>query len=103
MPIHPPRNSPTRKVGIFEYKVFEFLRCLQDNCSEEKLTAKAENVKTAMLKLLKARLATMKSYSTEDESKEQQELRIKINNQIVQWRSISYAEIEQYCLKNYTS
>jgi len=103
MPIYPPRNTATRKAGIFEYKMFEFLRCLEDECSAEKLFAKAENVRIAKLNLLKARLATMKSYSAADESEKQLRLKEKINDEVIKWKSMTHAEIEKYCLKNYNS
>ncbi|WP_298759596.1 hypothetical protein [uncultured Psychroserpens sp.] len=50
---------------------------------------------------MKARLASTRSFSAADETKEQIEIRKKIQQQITNWESISYAEIETFC-KNST-
>ncbi|MBC8755758.1 hypothetical protein H2O64_13865 [Kordia sp. YSTF-M3] len=100
MPSFAPRNSPTKKSQILDYKIFEFLECLKKKCSNEKLVIKAENVKIAKLNLLKARLASTKSFSTEDKTKEQIQLNKKVQTQIIKWESITFSEIEKYCRKS---
>ncbi len=100
MPIYPPRNTATKKSQILNYKIFEFLECLKSKCSNEKLLKKAENVRIAKLNLLKARLASTKSFSAEDETKEQIELNKKIVAQIIEWESITFPEIEKYYRKS---
>ncbi len=101
MPSFPPRHLPTKKSEILDYKIFEFLQCLEKKCSNDKILVKADNVKIAKLNLLKARLASTRSFSAADETKEQIEIRKKIQQQITNWESISYAEIETFC-KNST-
>jgi len=54
MPIYPPRNNPTKKIEILDYRILDFLKCVRQNCSEEKLLNEAEKVKTAKLNLIKA-------------------------------------------------
>lgn len=100
MPSFAPRNLPVRKSEILDYKIFEFLKCLKKEPSNEKLLIKAENVKIAKLNFLKAKLASNKPFSSEDVTKRQKDMNKNIQNQIIEWESISFSEIEKFCKKS---
>lgn len=56
-------------------------------------------MKIAKLIVLKTKLNSMKYFSAEDENKDQEKLYVNIKNQIIEWESISFTEIKNYCQK----
>lgn len=95
MPIYPPRNNPTRKVEILENRIHDFLKCVRQNSSEEKLLNKAEKVKIAKLNLIKARLKLLSSYKEEDINDPDSKLIQKLNREKLKWTSISFEDIKK--------
>lgn len=95
MPIYPPRNNPTRKVEILENRIHDFLKCVRQNSSEEKLLNKAEKVKIAKLNLIKARLKLLSSYKEEDINDPDSKLIQKLNREKLKWTSISFEDINK--------
>jgi len=99
MPIYPPRNNPTKKIEILDKRIHDFIKCFQQNNSEEKLTNKAEKVKIAKLNLIKARLNLLSSYREEDIKKTDKSLIKKLNQEKLKWESISFEEIKKELIK----
>lgn len=99
MPIYPPRNTATKKSQILDYKVFEFLKCIELEQSKEKIDKKAELVRIAMLKLIKARLALAKSYKADEKNKASFQLQEKLSTDMLNWKSFTLNEIKEFCVK----
>lgn len=99
MPIYPPRNKATKKKQILDYKVFEFLKCIELEHSKEKIEKKAELVRIAMLNLIKARLALIKPYKAEAKSETSNQLQEKLNTDMKNWNSFAFDEIKEFCVK----
>ena len=97
MPIYPPRNSAIRKKELLEYKVFEFLRCLESSASKEKLSSKSEAVKIAMLNYIKSRLNLITSYNSDDEDDSIIDIRNKLLKNKQEWENMDYNDIKNYC------
>lgn len=95
MPTYPPRNNPIRKTEILDKRIHDFLKCVRQNNSEEKLFNKAEKVKIAKLKLIKARLKLLSSYKEEDIKESDTNQIIKLNQEKLKWESISFEEIKE--------
>jgi hypothetical protein len=100
MPIYPPRNTATKKKQILDYKIFEFLKCVELNESIEKLEKKAEEVRGAMLKLIKARLVLTKSYKSDDNTEANTQLSEKLYFDMKNWDSFTFDEIMIFCVKH---
>lgn len=100
MPTYPPRNNPTRKVEILENRIHDFLKCVRQNSSEEKLSNKAEKVKIAKLNLIKARLKLLCSYKEEDVKASDTELIEKLNQEKCKWTSMSFEEIKNVLIES---
>jgi hypothetical protein len=100
MPIYPPRNTATKKSQILDYKIFEFLRSIKPEQSKEKIHKKAEQVRIAMLNLIKVRLSLTKSYKADSKSKTFIQLQEKLNSEMENWKSFTFDEIKKFCLKN---
>ncbi|WP_299229678.1 hypothetical protein [uncultured Psychroserpens sp.] len=100
MPTYPPRNTATKKNQILNYKIFEFLSLLDVESTEEKKNKKAEEVRIAMLNLIKARITLNKSYKSDDENKNSIQLRKKLSINKTNWESYTYDDIKDYCEKN---
>ncbi len=99
MPSYPPRNSAIRKKELLEYKVFEFLRCLESRAAEEKLFSKSEAVKIAMLNYIKSRLKLTNSYAAAEEDNSIIDLRNKLLKDKQEWENMDYNDIKNYCYK----
>ena len=99
MPIYPPRNNSTKKSQILEYKIFEFLKSIENNESKEKLLIKSENVKTAKLNLLKSKLALLKNYKSSVENNKSKHLKEKYLKEMNKWKSISFEGVINFCKK----
>jgi hypothetical protein len=99
MPTYPPRNTATKKRQILDYKVFEFLKCIELSQSKEKIDKKAELVKIAMLKLIKAKLALAKSYKADEKNKTSVQLQEKLNADMLKWKSFTFDETKEFCIK----
>ncbi len=95
MPTYPPRNNPTRKIEILDQKILDFLKCIRQNCSEEKLVEKTENVKTAKLNLIKARLNLLRGYREEDTTEYKTNLINKLKLEKLKWESFSFQDIKK--------
>lgn len=99
MPIYPPRNTATKKNQILEYKIFEFVSLLELNTTVEKINKKAEEVRIAMLNLIKVRFALNKAYKADDENETSIQLREKLSIDKTKWESMTLGEIKEYCEK----
>ena len=99
MPIYPPRNTATKKSQILDYKIFEFLKCIELEQSKEKIDKKAEQVRVALLNLIKARLSLTKSYKADDKNKASTQLQEKLNADMKNWKSFTFDEIKEFCVK----
>lgn len=99
MPTYPPRNTATKKKQILDYKIFEFLKSIELKISKEKVEKKAELVRVAMLNLIKARLSLTKSYKADDKNKESTKLKEKLNTDMENWKSFTFDEIKEFCIK----
>ncbi len=99
MPIYPPRNTATKKSQILDYKIFEFLKSIELEKSKERIDKKAELVRVAMLNLIKARLSLTKSYKEDDKNKKTTELKEKLNTDMKNWKSFTFDEIKEFCIK----
>jgi hypothetical protein len=99
MPIYPPRNTATKKSQILDYKIFEFLKSIELEKSKERIDKKAELVRVAMLNLIKARLSLTKSYKEDDKNKKTTELKEKLNTDMKNWKSFTFDEIKELCIK----
>ena len=95
MPIYPPRNNPTRKIEILDNKIFDFIKCVRQKKSEEKLKNKADKVRIAKLNLIKARLKLLASYRAEDEKTSKNNLIKKLKQKKLKWELISFEEIKK--------
>lgn len=95
MPIYPPRNNPTKKIEILDNRILDFQKCVKQNCSEEKLSNKAEKVKIAKLNLIKARLKLLQTYREEDINESKTKLIGKLNEEKQMWESITLKEIKK--------
>jgi hypothetical protein len=100
MPIYPPRNTATKKSQILKYKIFEFVSLLELESTVEKRNEKAEDVRIAMLNLIKARITLTKSYKSDDENESTIKKREKLNKDKTNWESYTYEDIKDYCEKN---
>jgi len=94
MPIYPPRNNPTRKIEILNNRILDFLKCIRQNSTEEKLKNKSEKVKIAKLNLIKAKLKLLVSYREEDINESKIAIVEKLNHEKLKWESISFEEIK---------
>lgn len=99
MPIYPPRNKATKKRQILDYKIFEFNKYVELEKSKEKITAKAESVKVAMLNLIKARLSLTKSYKIDDENEASTQVIEKLDSEMKKWKLFTFNEIKEFCVK----
>jgi len=100
MPTYPPRNTATKKNQILNYKIFEFVSLLGLESTVEKTNNKAEDVRIAMLNLIKARITLTKTYKQDDENEASIQLREKLNIDKTKWESYTYDDIKDYCEKN---
>jgi len=100
MPIYPPRNTATKKKQILSYKIFEFLSLIELESTVDKLNIKAEEVRIAMLNLIKAKLTLTKVYKKDDENEAAIQFREKLSIDTTNWKSYTYKEIKDYCEKN---
>ena len=100
MPIYPPRNTSTKKNQILNYKIFEFISLLEIESTFEKRNKKAEDVRIAMLNLIKARITLTKSYKSDDENESSIQIREKLYDDKTNWESYTYEDIKDYCEKN---
>ncbi len=100
MPIYPPRNTAAKKRQILECRIFEFLKFIDENSSEEEFLQKAEAVRIAMLNFVKAKIALNKSYKSDDENESIMRLKEKYIINIEKWNSFTLEEIKEFCLNN---
>jgi len=82
-----------------DYKIFKFLKSIELKISKEKVEKKAELVRVAMLNLIKARLSLTKSYKADDKNKEATKLKEKLNADMENWKSFTFDEIKEFCIK----
>ncbi|WP_190811436.1 hypothetical protein [Flagellimonas sp. S3867] len=96
MPIYPPRNEPTKKVEILDRKIKELKRYIVGDFSKEKILNAVEKVRIAHLNVLKARLTLNSPYKKEDDTKDLQLLREKIQKDMANWEEIEANKIIDY-------
>lgn len=94
MPIYPPRSKPTKKVEILNNRISDFIKCVRQNSSDEKLLHKAERVRIAKLNLIKARMHLLSKYKEADESKSSTKLIQKLCKEQLTWEAITFEEIK---------
>ena len=87
MPKYPPRNEPIRKIQVLEKAVMELLKSIKYNDVFEKQTAKAEKVRSAQLNLIKAKLAILIPFRSEDVSEIVTRNTLKLNNEYLEWET----------------
>ena len=92
MPIYPPRNEPIRKIEVLEKREMELLKCIRTNASNDKTNNKAEKVREAQLNLIKARIALIKPYKSDDRTEKNEILRTKLENEIQVWKTNQYPQ-----------
>ncbi|WP_425077919.1 hypothetical protein [Psychroserpens sp. S379A] len=100
MPIYPPRNTATKKRQILNYKIFEFLTLNESETTAEKLNNKAEEVRIAMLNLIKAKIKLTNVYKKDDENEVSIQLWEKLSNDKINWETYTFKEIKDFCDKN---
>ncbi len=93
MPIYPPRNSPTRKIEIFNKKANELNREVSKGKNLTDLSSKIEKVRTAYLNLLKARLKLLENYTEKDENNRNELLKKKYRTEKTQWENATHKGI----------
>ena len=74
MPIYPPRNTPIRKVEIFNKRVRDLLKSIGRNDAIDKQKSLADKVLSARINLIDARLKLLETYKEEDLTKSKMDL-----------------------------
>ena len=86
----PPRNTPTKKVDIFERKVVKLLHSIKTNQGDAKISNASGEVRNAKINLIKAQLHLAKSYRDEGEMlEEKRKHKERLSKMMDEWKAKS--------------
>lgn len=87
MPKYPPRNEPMIKIQVLGKAVIQLIKSIRKKDDSEKKFAKVEKVRSVQLNLIKAKLAILIPFRSEDVSEIVTLNTLKLNNEYLDWET----------------